>query len=51
MGLFEPVIVPKKTRRLSNINSVVLSLYSRGMTTRDIEAHIEEVYGSKVSRS
>jgi putative transposase len=49
-GSFEPVIVPKKTRRLSNINSVVLSLYSRGMTTRDIEAHIEEVYGSKVSR-
>jgi putative transposase len=49
-GSFEPVIVPKKTRRLSNINSVVLSLSSRGMTTRDIEAHIEEVYGAKVSR-
>jgi len=32
------------------INSVVLSLYSRGMTTRDIEAHLEEVYGAKVSR-
>jgi putative transposase len=49
-GSFEPVIVPKKTRRLSNINSVVLSLYSRGMTTRDIEAHLDEVYGAKVSR-
>ena len=49
-GSFEPVIVPKKVRRLSNINSVVLSLYSRGMTTRDIEAHMEEVYGAKVSR-
>ena len=49
-GSFEPVIVPKKVRRLSNINSVVLSLYSRGMTTRDIEAHLEEVYGAKVSR-
>jgi putative transposase len=49
-GTFEPVIVPKKVRRLSNINSVVLSLYSRGMTTRDIEAHLEEVYGAKVSR-
>lgn len=47
---FEPVIVPKKTRRLGNINSVVLSLYSRGMTTRDIEAHLEEVYGASVSR-
>ncbi|GCA97471.1 hypothetical protein NCCNTM_11060 [Mycolicibacterium sp. NCC-Tsukiji] len=49
-GSFEPVIVPKKTRRLGNINSVVLSLYSRGMTTRDIEAHLEEVYGAAVSR-
>ncbi len=47
---FEPAIVPKKTRRLNNINSVVLSLYSRGMTTRDIEAHLEEVYGASVSR-
>src|SRR3989442_3994750 len=40
----------RKTRRLANINSVVLSLYSRGMTTRDIEAHLEEVYGASVSR-
>jgi putative transposase len=49
-GSFEPVIVPKKCRRLNNINSVVLSLYSRGMTTRDIEAHLAEVYGAAVSR-
>ena len=49
-GSFEPVIVPKRVRRLSNVNSVVLSLYSRGMTTRDIEAHLEEVYEAKVSR-
>ena len=49
-GSFEPAIVPKRSRRLSNINSVVLSLYSRGMTTRDIEAHMEEVYGASVSR-
>lgn len=46
-GSFEPVILPKRARRLNNINSVVLSLYSRGMTTRDIEAHLEEVYGAK----
>ena len=49
-GSFEPAIVPKKTRRLGNINSVVLSPYSRGMTTRDIEAHLAEVYGATVSR-
>jgi putative transposase len=46
----EPAIVPKKTRRLGNINSVVLSLYSRGMTTRDIEAHLAEVNRATVSR-
>ncbi len=49
-GSFEPAIVPKRVRRLNNINSVVLSLYSRGMTTRDIEAHLAEVYGANVSR-
>lgn len=49
-GSFEPAIVPKRARRLNNINSVVLSLYSRGMTTRDIEAHLEDVYGASVSR-
>lgn len=36
--------------RLGNINDMVLSLYSRGMTTRDIEAHLLEVYGLNASR-
>lgn len=49
-GSFEPAIVPKRKRRLSNINEVILSLYSRGMTTRDIEAHLAEVYGVNASR-
>ncbi len=49
-GSIESAIAPKGSRRLSNINSVVLSLYSRGMKTRDIEAHMEEVYGTSVSR-
>ncbi|MBF6278796.1 transposase, partial [Nocardia nova] len=49
-GDFEPVIVPKRARRLGNLNTVVLSLYSRGMTTRDIEDHLKEVYGTEVSR-
>lgn len=49
-GSFEPAIVPKRKRRLSNINEVILSLYSRGMTTRDIEAHLGEVYGVSASR-
>jgi putative transposase len=49
-GTFEPRIVPKHARRLSNINDMILSLYSRGMTTRDIEAHLLEVYGVDASR-
>jgi putative transposase len=49
-GTFEPRIVPKRSRRLGNINEMILSLYSRGMTTRDIEAHLLEVYGVHASR-
>ena len=46
---FEPVIVPKGTRRLGQVDDMILSLYSRGMTTRDIQAHLAEVYGADVS--
>lgn len=49
-GSFEPSIVPKRARRIGNIDDTILSLYSRGMTTRDIEAHLLEVYGVNASR-
>ncbi|MFC7280279.1 IS256 family transposase, partial [Paractinoplanes rhizophilus] len=49
-GSFEPAIVPKRARRIGNIDEMILSLYSRGMTTRDIEAHLLEVYGVNASR-
>jgi len=49
-GSFEPKIVPKHARRLGQIDEMILSLYARGMTTRDIEAHLREVYGVNVSR-
>jgi putative transposase len=49
-GVFEPRIVPKHARRLGRIDEMILSLYSRGMTTRDIEAHLREVYGVNASR-
>jgi putative transposase len=42
---FEPQIVPKRRRRLGNTTDMILSLYARGMTTRDIKAHLGEVYG------
>jgi putative transposase len=46
---FEPKIVPKRQRRLTQVDDMILSLYARGMTTRDIRAHLAEVYGAEVS--
>ena len=48
-GTFEPQLVPKRKRRLGSTSDMILSLYSRGMTTRDIKAHLVEVYGVEVS--
>lgn len=48
-GSFEPKIVPKWKRRLGSIDEMILSLYARGMTTRDIRAHLAEVYGVDAS--
>jgi transposase-like protein len=49
-GEFEPQIIPKRARRVGQIEEVVLSCYARGMSTRDIEAHLREVYGIQASR-
>lgn len=49
-GSFEPVIVPKRKRRLDGIDQVVLSLTARGLTTGEIAAHFDEVYGAKISK-
>ena len=48
-GEFDPQIVPKRTRRIGQIDEMILSLYSRGMTTRDIQDHLAEVYGVQAS--
>ena len=48
-GSFDPQIVPKRRRRLGNTTDMILSLYARGLTTRDIKAHLSEVYGVEVS--
>lgn len=48
-GSFEPGIVPKRTRRLGQVDEMILSLYAKGMTTRDIRDHLAEVYGAEVS--
>jgi putative transposase len=49
-GSFEPKIVRKRQRRFVGFDDKILALYSRGLSTRDIEAHLEEIYGVKVGR-
>ena len=48
-GSFEPVIVPKRTKDISDIDQKVLSMYAKGMSQRDISDTIEDIYGFKVS--
>jgi putative transposase len=49
-GTFEPQIVRKRQRRLSEVDEIVLSLYAKGMTTGEISAHFAEIYGASVSK-
>jgi putative transposase len=49
-GSFEPQIVRKRQRRFEGFDDKILALYSRGLSTRDIEAHLDEIYGVKVGR-
>ena len=49
-GSFEPVLVPKHQRRLAGLDEKILALYARGLSTRDISAQLEELYGgAKIS--
>lgn len=50
-GEFEPVLVPKHQRRLAGLDEKILVLYARGLSTRDISAQLEELYGVNVSAS
>jgi transposase-like protein len=47
---FEPVIVPKRVRRLGEVDTIVLSLFAKGLTTGEISAHFAEIYGASVSK-
>ena len=46
---FEPISVPKRERRIKGIDDKIISLYARGMSTREISAHLEGLYGIGVS--
>jgi len=49
-GTFEPQIVKKRQRRLNGVDEIVLSLYAKGLTTGEISAHFEQIYGASVSK-
>ncbi len=48
-GTFEPAIVPKGVTRLEGINGQIISLYARGLSARDVAAHLREIYQVEVS--
>ena len=48
-GSFEPQIVGKHERRFTGFDDKIISMYARGMSTREIETHLRELYGVEVS--
>lgn len=48
-GSFEPIVVPKRQRDVSEIDQKVIAMYARGMSQRDISKTIEDIYGFEVS--
>jgi transposase-like protein len=49
-GTFEPALVGKRQRRLAGLDEKILGLYAGGMTTREISAHLAELYGVQIGR-
>ena len=48
-GTFDPQLVPKGERRLDGLNEMIISLYAKGMTVRDIQHHLQSTLGSELS--
>jgi len=48
-GTFEPQILPRHARRVAPLDDKILALYARGMSVRDIQSHLGELYGADVS--
>ena len=46
---FEPQVVKKRQHNISSFDDKIISMYARGMTTRDIQNHIQEIYGADIS--
>ncbi len=50
-GEFEPLLVKKNQTRFDGLDEKIISLYARGMTTHEIQIHLEEIYGVDISLS
>lgn len=48
-GRFDPVLIGKYQRRFPGFDDKIIAMYGRGLSTRDIQAHIEEIYGIGIS--
>lgn len=48
-GVFEPVVVPKHKKNVTGIEDQILALYAKGVTTREIQDHLKQIYGIEVS--
>jgi putative transposase len=48
-GDFEPIVVKKHQRTISSFDDKIISMYAKGMSTRDIQSHIQELYGTELS--
>ena len=48
-GRFDPALIPKYQRQFPGFDQKIIALYARGMSTRDIQAHIRELYGVSIS--
>jgi putative transposase len=48
-GSFEPLIVPKHERRFTGFDQKIIAMYARGMTVREIQGYLAEMYGTEVS--
>jgi putative transposase len=48
-GTFEPEIIPKYATRFDGLDEKIISFYARGMSTRDIQSELEEIYGTTIS--
>ena len=48
-GRFDPALIRKYQRRFPGFDEKIIALYARGMSTRDIQAHVGELYGVTIS--